>query len=366
MTKPSFRIEMMPAMHGDALLIEYGNDRLRRLLIDGGPLGAYAGVEKRLAKLPPGDQAIELLVVTHVDTDHVEGIIRLMAMPVGQWPIYPREIWFNGWRHIEEANTLGGREGEMMSALIHYRANDRWNTRFDRKAVRCGALPGDTVTLDDGMKLILISPDASALADLRDDWKDKLAGWNVDPGDLAAAWDKLVAANKFHPGAKLTLGPKDLTATLLKQLKGIDNSKANCSSIAFIAEFAGKSCMLLGDSSMEVVCPALKRLGYSSLRPLKVDAVKVSHHGSRNNITKEFLSLVDAKHWLISSDGVKFKHPSDATVKAITVGSIRRPTLWFNYRSKINSKWERAAKKAGARFSVKYPPKGKAGIVVRL
>src|SRR6185295_8325573 len=113
MPNPFFRIEMLPAKHGDALLIEYGDEnRTRRILIDGGPLHAYPDVNERLSKLPPGDQAVELLVVTHVDTDHVEGIIRLMAMPEQNWPIYVKEVWFNGWRHIEEANDLGGREGE--------------------------------------------------------------------------------------------------------------------------------------------------------------------------------------------------------------------------------------------------------------
>jgi len=365
MTKPTFTIEMMPAMHGDALLIEYGHEKIRRLLIDGGPLGAYADVERRLKKIPSGDQAVELLVVTHVDTDHVEGIIRLLAQPTAQWPVYPREIWFNGWRHIEEANTLGGREGEMMSALIHYRANERWNKRFAGKAVRCGALPGDVVEFGD-LKLTLVTPDAVALADLRDDWKAKLQGWNVQPGDLAAAWDKLVAADKFHPGTMLTLGPDELNNTLVKQLKGIDRSKANCSSIGFVAEFGGKSCVFLGDADARVVCKALKRLGYSKTKPLVVDAVKVSHHGSRNNITQEFLTLVDAKHWLISSDGVKFSHPSDQTIEAITVGSIRKPTLWFNYRSDVNKKWEKRAQKPGARFVTKYPLTGKAGIVVKL
>src|ERR1041384_620536 len=101
MSEPFFRIEMLPAKHGDALLIEYGVNRTRRILIDGGPLQAYPAIEKRLSEIPLGDQRVELLVVTHVDTDHVEGIIRLMAMPKQKWPIDIKEVWFNGWRHIE-------------------------------------------------------------------------------------------------------------------------------------------------------------------------------------------------------------------------------------------------------------------------
>lgn len=368
MAKPDFIVEMLPAKHGDALFVQYGGERKRRILIDGGPLSAYSDLEARLAKLKAGDQAVELLVVTHVDTDHVEGIIRLLAMPESKWPIHVEQVWFNGWRHIEEARDLGGKEGEMMSALIHFRINERWNTAFGGKAVLCGKLPNDEVRLADGMKLTLLSPDATALSDLLDDWKDKLKGksWEIEPGDMEDAWDRLVAEDKFHPGAKLTLGPEDLTESLNKLLKGMDSSTANGSSIAFIADYDGRSCLFLGDAHMKVVCGSLKRLGYSKSKPLKANAVKVSHHGSRNNITREFLELVDAKHWLFSSNGDKHKHPSKQAVEAVIRGSISDPVLWFNYRSPYTRNWEKGAQKAGARYRTKYPPRGRDGIVVKL
>ena len=38
------RLEMLPARHGDALLLEWGDERrTRRLLVDGGPIGAFIG-----------------------------------------------------------------------------------------------------------------------------------------------------------------------------------------------------------------------------------------------------------------------------------------------------------------------------------
>ena len=366
MPSPFFNIEMLPAKHGDALLVQYGKDRTRRILIDGGPLGAYPAVEKRLSEIPPGDQSVELLVVTHVDTDHIEGIIRLMAMPEQKWPIQLEQIWFNGWRHIEEARDLGGREGEFMGALIHHRANERWNTSFGHKAVRCGALPNDEVPLADGMKLTLLSPDADALAALLKDWKKSATDWDIDPGDLEAAWEQLVKENKFHPDAELTLGPEDLTAKLRSLLKGTDPSKANGSSIAFIAEFNGKSCMFLGDAHVKVVCESLNRRGYSKAKPLKVNAVKLSHHGSKNNITEGFLELVDARHWLFSTNGAVHEHPDKEAVKAVIRGSITDPTLWFNYRSSFTEKWEKGAKKPNARYRTRYPASGEEGIVLRL
>ncbi len=362
-----FRIEMLPAKHGDALWIEYGTPaRTRRMLIDGGPINAWPEVSARLQQLPPGDQRVELVVVSHVDTDHIEGLVRLMAEPENRWPIAPEEIWFNGWRHIEEANTLGGREGEFLSALIHRRAFELWNTSFDGKAVCTGKLPGDVVELADGMRLTLVSPSAKSLAALKKDWEKNVDKWEIDPGDLDDAWDQLVEANKFHPGAELTLGPDDLSDKLRDLLKGRDSGAANGSSIAFLAEYGGKSCLLLADAHPKVVCESLRNLGYTKEAPLKVDALKMAHHGSKNNITPELIELVDAKHYLVSTNGDKFGHPNDEAIEAVIQGSRRKPTLWFNYRSDHNIAWKARSLKSGARFHTKYPVKDLEGVVVKL
>jgi len=40
---PVFRVELLPAAHGDGIWIEYGNAKKPgRLLIDGGPVSTYA------------------------------------------------------------------------------------------------------------------------------------------------------------------------------------------------------------------------------------------------------------------------------------------------------------------------------------
>lgn len=367
MSSAFFRIEMLPARHGDALWVEYGTaQRTRRMLIDGGPLGAYAALDGRLRRLPAGDQRVELVVVSHVDTDHIEGLIRLMAEPETRWPIAPEEIWFNGWRHVEEASTLGGREGEFLSALIHRRADQIWNRSFAGKAVRTGALVGNAVDLADGMRLTLVSPDAEALAKLRKDWEKNVDRWGLDPGDLDAAWEQLTEENKFHPEAELTLGPDDRAQELLAQLKGRDPSAANGSSIAFLAEFGGKSCLFLADAHANVVCESLKELGYSEANPLRVDALKLSHHGSDNNVTGELLGLVDAEHYLVSSNGDIHGHPDEAAIELVTLRSRRPPVLWFNYRSPYNAVWEQRAQAQGARFGVRYPPPGESGITLSL
>ena len=45
-------VEMLPARHGDAILISWGpEDRRRWMLVDGGPATAYDAVSARLAEV---------------------------------------------------------------------------------------------------------------------------------------------------------------------------------------------------------------------------------------------------------------------------------------------------------------------------
>jgi len=367
MPAPFFTIEMLPAKHGDALWVEYGDGaRTRRVVIDGGPLHAYPEFEARIKKLPDGDQRVELLVITHVDTDHIEGLIRLLALPRAKWPLEPNDVWFNGYRHFAPQTDLGGREGEFLSALIHRRAFDEWNRAFGRKAVVVSDGPPPRIVLAGEMVLTLLSPDAKKLRAMGRKWEKDVAEWELDPGDLDDAWAQLVEENKFHPDAELTLGPDDLTAQLRAQLKGVDPSAANGSSIAFLAEYSGRSCLFLADAHMRVVCASIRKLLAPGQNCLRVNAVKMAHHGSRNNFTPEFLELVDAEHFLFSSNGDKFKHPDAQAVEAVIAGARRKPTLWFNYRTPFTERWEAGSLAAGARYTTRYPEPGGEGIALSL
>ena len=73
-----FKIEMLPAGHGDCLWIEYGSkEDPFRILIDGGTTGTYKRLKKRLENLSEEDRKFELLIVTHIDADHIAGILKL-------------------------------------------------------------------------------------------------------------------------------------------------------------------------------------------------------------------------------------------------------------------------------------------------
>ena len=94
-----FRLEMLPARCGDCLLLEYGPPGSSRVVVIDGGLGETATVLwKRLDLLrhQRGVETleIELLVVTHIDNDHIVGIIELLKADHPALKIH--DIWFNG------------------------------------------------------------------------------------------------------------------------------------------------------------------------------------------------------------------------------------------------------------------------------
>jgi hypothetical protein len=337
-----FRVEMLPALHGDCLFVEYGDSsRSRRLLIDGGPIGAYDALEARINALPKGDRRIELVVMTHVDTDHAEGLVRLFAnKPL---PIYVQDVWFNGWKHLNEAQgLLGGNQGEFLSALLVRRlSEEQWNGAFKGKAVAVNEDdPLPEITLEGGMKLTLLSPTTAILDKMRQEWKDDMSP-GMKPGDLDAAWKKLGTRKVYLPGKGLLGSTPELDALLEKQFK-VDQSVANGSSIAFLAEFGDKSCLFLADAHHKVIIASLERLlKHRGLKKLNVSAVKVAHHGSAGNICDDLLSLFESPRFLFSTNGAIFNHPDkEAVERIVTRSCYQPPTLYFNYLTETTKCWQ--------------------------
>lgn len=367
--KKFFRIEMLPAKVGDAIWVEYGNsERTRRILIDAGPIDAYPAVEKKLKTLPDGDKRVEIVVITHVDTDHIEGVIRLLAEKRENWMFSPEDIWFNGYRHMIESGILGGTEGDYLSALLHHRAFDTWNLQFGQKPVV--VFPGKplpVINLADGMKITLLSPSPAKLAKMAEKWEQDVNSDGMDPGDLEDAWEQFLTDTKLHPDDGILGGPGEIDEDIRKQLRA-DQSAANGSCIAFLAEFEGKSCLFLGDAHAGVIASSVKKLIPPGETRLKVDAVKVSHHGSKANISKTLMDLIDAKHFLISTngDGKSYHHPDPPAIKTIIQGSLRAPVLWFNYRTKYNDMWESGSYPELPPYTTKYPKKVAGGIKIDL
>ena len=95
------RLEILPAGCGDCLWLEYGTPPTTRIVIIDGGFSAHAlrnRIEAALKERHANELEIELLVVTHLDNDHILGVLELMKDPA--LPARFKDIWFNGYPQL--------------------------------------------------------------------------------------------------------------------------------------------------------------------------------------------------------------------------------------------------------------------------
>jgi hypothetical protein len=153
-----FRIRMLPADYGDCLWVEYGSGKKTyRLMIDAGTLAAYDALRALIeAELPERAHFFDLFIISHIDTDHIDTAVRLMNSP--SLKLKFGEVWFNGWKQLLDADTLGPQQGEYVSALIDHQ-KIALNKAWDEKPIvvpDVGKLP--RCVLRGGLKVTLLSP----------------------------------------------------------------------------------------------------------------------------------------------------------------------------------------------------------------
>lgn len=357
-----FDIRMLPAENGDCLWIEYGDSKdPSRILIDCGATSAASVLTKEMLRIKnPKQRKFELFVLTHIDSDHISGVLPLFQdLPDG---VEFRDIWFNGWRQI---NTfLSVKQGEDFSKLLEVRRLP-WNLATTARGAgtprpivipKNGVLP--SYELPGGMRLTLLSPGPPQLRELAKKWKKALA--DLDPARLLG--------RKQRPKPVADLSTFDLEP-LAKTRSRKDSSEANGSSIAFLAEFDGRAAILTGDAHADVLASSIRKVledrGVTGDR-LRIDALKLSHHGSANALSKGLLDLVDCPRYLVSSDGSQFYHPDREAIARVILWGGARPELCFNHRSDLNSLWASTVLKKRYRYKTRYPKKGDAGITVSL
>lgn len=371
-----FRVTLLPALHGDCIWIEYGEDgNTHHVLIDGGPVAAFPALRAQVETIPKERREAELLVVTHIDADHIDGIVKLLRHPeVG---LKYREMWFNGWPQLSRPLTgapaapggtleRGPVSGEYLD-LLAIRGGGACNVRFLGGAALVpddGPLP--RARLPGGLELTLLSPTVEKLKALRGAWLKAIGALGGTPGDEAFIAARLDKDKRFR-GDDAALSP--LPAGLDEAADAattLDAAVANGSSLAFVAEYEGRRCAFLGDAHAPVIQRAFGRLARErGEEPLRLDAVKVSHHGSDGNTTTPLLQKIACRNYLVSTNGSVFAHPDEAAIARI-VKHAAPARLFFNYRSDFNCGWDDADRKRQWNYEAVYPPEGHAGIALDL
>jgi hypothetical protein len=347
-----FTIHMLPARQGDCLWIEYGDEQApRRLLIDGGTPETHQVLQQRIQALPKAQRRFELLVITHIDSDHIGGALPLFA---DDPDVAFEDVWYNAWRHLFDPDheAFGPVQGEKLARSLD-EGGLAWNKAFGGKRVcipKSGPLP--TLELPGGMRLTLLSPGADELKKLRPYWAEECKKSGLVPGESASS------SHPAPPGYE-AMGPVNIDALALEAFTG-DGSPANASSIALLAEYEGQRALLAGDAHADVLLKSVKRLVPAGER-LHLDAFKLAHHGSKHNLSRDLLDRLDCRNYLISTDGTQFKHPDrQAVARVLKYGGLK-PQLHFNARSDQNLLWDSPSWQKLYGYAVFYPEPGQAG-----
>ncbi|HRI68379.1 MAG TPA: hypothetical protein PK156_29325 [Polyangium sp.] len=357
-----FDIHMLPAAHGDCIFIEYGpTSQRRQLLIDGGVAGTYDKLRPRLLSIPEQRRKLELLVVTHVDADHIEGIVKMLTDETLSFSV--QDIWFNAYPQLAAGLPLdfGGTQGEYLSALIQKRKLP-WNRASDGGAIVVpakGKLP--TFDLAGGLVLTLLSPNLPKMHKMADAWEDEVRKAGLDPNNPKKALEHLEKKGKRLIAHFAEDDGPDVEALVAEEFTG-DTSPANGSSIAFLAEYEKKRILFAADAHSDVLEESIGRLlAERKLDVLELDAFKLPHHGSSANLSPALLERIAAKRFLISSNGDRFEHPDPEAI-ARMVCRKKPCTLVFNYRSEENRIWDDPRSKKQYGYATEYPATNDDGI----
>lgn len=330
-----FTLEALQAHKGDALLLHYGDPAAPGLIvIDGGPNRTWEGLRARLDSLMEGTRPltaddrlpIRLVMISHIDDDHIHGILEMTDALLGERdeepPAYDiTAFWHNAFDDVigraaaaSTASVAGvqGASAEELPAklpvkhqaqLVLQSANQGRRLRDNiARLGREGNLPfgglvaedhpENPVDMDAGLTFTIVGPAQS----------------EIDA--LETEWDKHLKKKKAKAGG--TQGMESVAAAYL------DESAYNLSSIVVMAELDGKRMLLTGDARGDHVLAGLEARGY--LEPggtMKVDVLKLPHHGSERNVEPEFFRRVVADHYVVSADG-EHGNPDVPTLEMIT------------------------------------------------
>lgn len=351
-------IQIFPAFNGDCVLIEFSDGH--NVLIDGGYVDTYREyLLPKLRVLSESGSHLDLLVVTHIDCDHISGIIKLLEETPSLIPI--ENAWYNGYRHVQRSNIekdmeevvshhnictesikdetkhVSAKQGCTLSTLIQ-RSGIPWNKQFGSNGVIAPC------SIDIGHLILhILSPNNENVSEVSRYWRKSLIKTGLlkkehsyefwdDAYEFCMAKDK--PGFQFH--TRQVGSTNDLEAIRDCSQYTPDSSSTNGSSIAFILEYEGKRILYLGDAHSETIVDSLKQLYVDVDYPIFFDAIKLAHHGSFNNNSPELLNMIDSNIWVVSTNGESYDHPDIETLAhVLTKNKDKERTIYFNYNLTI-------------------------------
>jgi hypothetical protein len=380
------------AAEGDSLLLESKDGH--RLLVDGGTTDAYAThVAPALGRLRAEDRKLDLVCVTHVDADHISGVLRLLDDEAA-WRVHDHQVSHGNPGHRRPAaerpaevgtilhnafgDQVGDNQGEIQdmlaqsATLLSAAEDDRLAGIAEAQRDLAASIPqalrvsrriradqlniplnpqfgGKLALVADGVpdfrlgsvRLKLIGPFPQDVDKLRREWNEWLrthkdevrnlrARGEREADDLGASEADRALAPRFRAAESLGAAEIALAERLGQRSKV---TVPNLASLMFLAEGDGATVLLTGDGHWQDILAGLDHHGALDRQDrLHVTVLKVQHHGSEHNIAQPFCDAITADNYVLTGDG-KHGNPELPVLQLIfdrrMAGDRRKFAFWF-------------------------------------
>jgi beta-lactamase superfamily II metal-dependent hydrolase len=311
------KLHVVQAEYGDCFILESksGKDSVK-ILIDGGP---YQTFEKHLKptiqKILLNDK-FDLMVLSHIDTDHIIGLLDLLDEIKNQREDGKKElakvekIWHNSFNDLFEFNE----EPKKLVGNIFSAKNMVPGSSIGESLVMKGFQQGTDLTKLAKMLKIPINPDFDRIIVV----SDKIRSVRLKNIGIVLLGPSKKNVDKLRKEwNKWSSKKKNIDGTLIALLELVDKSVPNLASITFLAKIKNRKILFTGDGlGYDIVDILSKNHMLDKNGKFHVDVLKVPHHGSDRNSSPEFFDTINANYYIISANG-RDDNPSFNTLKWI-------------------------------------------------
>lgn len=322
---------------------------------------------------------IDLLIVTHIDNDHIIGVTDMLSRGVKV-----NRIIFNCYQRsgvggeqkfsesqLERLRSIGDKIGLVVDDVVSNRQTRSVKTAMKGLAATIlenpglkqvwdkeYAVSGTQVDLKDWGTITFLSPTMTEIENLDKEFRHVLFDeLNVD--NVMGKWNK--QENLFEILLRYAM-LQDTTKVLMKKagmtkkeanVVSLENrliqaadepvetnqiTPANQASLAFVWEKDGHRVLVMGDANPDVVVKGLQTHYQGQTFPVLFDAIKVSHHGSHYNTTRKLIQIADTEHYFFTG-GQELLRPSEAALGRIALcplpEGLQKRTLHFNFQTSL-------------------------------
>ncbi len=356
------KIKLIPAEYGESIWISVGENVQYNILIDGGLGKTYQKYLKpEIKHIKEINQKINLLVCTHIDNDHIGGLISALKETNSD---LIENIWYNGFLQMidskfssQNENKYTDRDNKILDAIISQglitdeeqevgiNEGMSFGVLVEEKGIPLNVATGGQAICTGQIKnryeimknifITVLGPSPKDIAEVEEYWKKDMISRNYmfrvsDKIKLMETFEyQLERIKAAYMSEKYKIsGNEDLTKYIGK-LTECDDSVVNRSSISFILEYANRKYLFLGDSVINKMM--LDQIESEVGTKYRFSAIKLPHHGSRYNITHDFISRYTAEEYYCLTNSAKYGHPDLEALATVLCEDVHFKKLVFNY-----------------------------------